>query len=165
MRMKIYKLHSKQILPVSLAEAWEFFSVPENLDRITPDDLSFEIRSGSGDRTFAGQIITYRIRPVFNIPMLWVTEIVQCVDQSYFIDEQRFGPYRFWHHMHRFTETENGVLMEDHLHFALPGGWLGELVAGGFVKKKVDGIFEHRGKVLQKLFPGASDAENVSTIV
>jgi ligand-binding SRPBCC domain-containing protein len=160
--MKIFTLHSRQQLPVSLDEAWNFFSVPENLDRITPDDLSFEILSGSGERTFAGQLISYRIRPIMNIPMLWVTEITQCVDKQYFIDEQRFGPYRFWHHQHRFTENDQGVLMEDVLHFALPGGWAGELVASGFVRKKVDGIFEHRGKILQDIFPGASPAENKS---
>lgn len=159
--MKIYQLHSKQVLPVSREEAWRFFSIPENLDRITPDDLSFEIRSGSDEKTFAGQVITYRIRPILNIPMLWVTEISQCVDEHYFIDEQRFGPYRFWHHLHRFSTHDSGMLMEDVLHFALPGGWAGELVAGSFVQKKVSGIFEHRGRILQDIFPGASTAENI----
>lgn len=163
--MKIYQLKTHQILPVSLDEAWDFFSVPENLDRITPDDLSFEIRSGAVDRTYAGQLITYRIRPILNIPMLWVTEITQCVDRAYFIDEQRFGPYRFWHHQHKFRASDEGVVMEDELHFALPGGWAGELVASGFVKAKVDGIFTHRGKVLQELFPGASEATSESRIL
>ncbi len=157
--MKIYRLVSEQILPVTLTEAWDFFSAPENLDRITPDDLSFEIKSGAGERTYAGQVITYRIRPVANIPMLWVTEITQCVDQSYFIDEQRFGPYRFWHHLHRFTEHPDGVLMEDVLHYALPGGWLGEAFGASFVGNKVNGIFTYRGKVLQTLFPGAQEAK------
>lgn len=163
--MKLFQLTSSQYLPVSIDEAWSFFSVPENLDRITPDDLRFEIRSGASDGTFAGQIITYRIRPVLNIPMTWVTEITHCKDRSYFVDEQRFGPYRFWHHLHRFRGTENGVIMDDVLHFALPGGWAGEVVASSFVKKKVEGIFEHRGIVLQSLFPGAGVAVNTSKIL
>lgn len=157
--MKMHRLISQQWLPVSIEEAWDFFSVPENLDRITPDDLSFEIQSGAGERTFSGQIITYRIRPIMNIPMTWVTEITHCVDGSYFIDEQRFGPYRFWHHLHRFSAHDGGVLMEDVLHFALPGGWPGEILATSFVRKKVFGIFDHRGRVLQNLFPGAKTAE------
>jgi ligand-binding SRPBCC domain-containing protein len=95
-------------LPISLQEAWDFFSVPGNLDRITPDDMSFEILSGAKEPTFAGQIITYRIRPFLGIPMNWVTEITQAVAGSHFIDEQRFGPYRFWHHLHRFTEKDGG---------------------------------------------------------
>lgn len=159
----MFTLQSRQQLPVDLDAAWKFFSVPENLNRITPDDLSFEILSGAAGHTFAGQLISYRIRPVLNIPMLWVTEITQCVDRAYFIDEQRFGPYRFWHHLHRFTPNDKGVLMEDVLHYALPGGWAGELIAGGFVRKKVEGIFDYRGRILQEIFPGASDAENASS--
>ena len=155
----MHRVTSAQWLPLSLDEAWEFFSAPENLDRITPDDLSFEILSGAGERTFAGQLITYKIRPLLNIPMTWVTEITQCVDKSYFIDEQRFGPYKFWHHQHRFKEHEGGVLMEDILHYALPGGVLGELFGGPMIHKKVKGIFEYRELELSKIFPGAKVQE------
>lgn len=114
--------------------------------------MSFEIRSGANEPTFAGQIITYRIRPFLGIPMNWVTEITQAVAGSYFIDEQRFGPYRFWHHMHRFTESNGGVLMEDTLHYVLPGGFLGELF-GAPIHKKVKGIFSHREEILEEIFP------------
>lgn len=150
--MNLHRLESSQWLPLSLKDAWEFFSVPENLDRITPSDMSFEILSGAEERTYAGQIIRYRIRPVLNIPMNWVTEITHVVEGEYFIDEQRFGPYKFWHHVHKFKEENGGVLMEDTLHYALPGGWLGEL-GGGFVHKKVHGIFEFREAELNRLFP------------
>ena len=109
--MKIHRLESEQWLPISLQEAWDFFSVPGNLDRITPEDMSFEILSGEKEPTFAGQIITYRIRPFLGIPMNWVTEITQAVSGSHFIDEQRFGPYRFWHHLHRFSEKDGGCLL------------------------------------------------------
>lgn len=150
--MKLHRLETEQWLPLSLAEAWDFFSVPENLDRITPPDMSFEILSGAGERTFAGQIITYKIRPLLNIPMHWVTEITQVKEGEYFIDEQRFGPYRFWHHVHRFTEQDGGVLMQDTLHYGLPGGILGEWT-GGFVHKKVRGIFTFREAELNRIFP------------
>ena len=150
--MKIYRLHKQQHLPVSLTEAWQFFSNPANLNEITPNDLSFEIQSGADEPTFAGQVICYRIRPILNIPMNWVTEITHCVEQSYFVDEQRFGPYQFWHHLHRFKADEQGVLMEDILHYALPMGILGELVAGAMVRRKVEGIFTYRFKKLEALF-------------
>ena len=78
--MNLHRLESSQWLPLSLKDAWEFFSVPENLDRITPSDMSFEILSGAEERTYAGQIIRYRIRPVLNIPMNWVTEITHVVE-------------------------------------------------------------------------------------
>ena len=150
--MKMHRLESAQWLPLSLEEAWKFFSMPENLNRITPPDMSFEILSGAGEKTYAGQIITYRIRPLLNIPMNWVTEIRQAEEERYFIDEPRFGPYRFWHHLHRFTPKDGGVLMEDVLHYALPGGWLGEIF-GGFVHKKVNGIFAFREEELNRIFP------------
>lgn len=151
----MHQLTSKQWLPLSIEEAWQFFSMPQNLDRITPDDMSFEIRTGAGERTYAGQIISYRIRPLLNIPMSWVTEITQCVDHEYFIDEQRFGPYKFWHHQHRFEEQDGGVLMLDILHYALPGGFLGELIGGPMIHKKVKDIFSYREKELANIFPGA----------
>lgn len=150
--MKLHRLETEQWLPLSIQEAWDFFSIPENLDRITPPDMSFEILTGAGERTFAGQIIIYKIRPLLNIPMRWVTEITQSEEGEYFIDEQRFGPYRFWHHVHRFTEKDGGVLMEDTLHYALPFGILGE-IGGGFVHKKVRGIFEFREAELNRIFP------------
>ncbi len=150
--MKMHRLETEQWLPLSIQKAWDFFSMPENLDRITPPDMSFEILSGASERTFAGQIITYKIRPLMNIPMRWVTEITQSEEGKYFIDEQRFGPYKFWHHLHRFTEKDGGVLMEDTLHYALPGGFFGEL-GGGFVHKKVRNIFEFRERELNRIFP------------
>ena len=150
--MKIHRLEVEQKLPVNIEKAWEFFSSPRNLDLITPDDMSFQIKSGADSKTYAGQLITYTIRPLFNIPMNWVTEITQCVDLSYFIDEQRFGPYKFWHHQHHFEVREGGVLMKDILHYALPFGWLGEMMGSLFIHKKVQNIFKFREKKLKELF-------------
>lgn len=150
--MKLHRLETEQWLPIPLDEAWKFFSVPENLNRITPPEMSFEIKTGQGEPTYAGQIISYRIRPILSLPMTWVTEITQVVPGSYFIDEQRFGPYKFWHHLHRFQESNGGVLMQDILHYALPFGALGEM-AGGFVHRKVKGIFDFRTEELNRIFP------------
>lgn len=150
--MNIHKLEIEQKLPIGIEEAWEFFSSPINLNRITPEDMSFKIESGAELKAYAGQIITYTIKPLFNIPMKWVTEITQCVDKKYFIDEQRFGPYRFWHHQHHFLETKDGLVMKDILHYGLPMGFLGELLTGPMIHKKVKGIFEYRKNKLDQIF-------------
>ena len=150
--MKVYQLHKKQLLKTTLEDAWSFFSTPKNLNDITPSDMNFKILGGHAEPMFAGQIIRYKINPIANFPMSWITEITHCVPEKYFIDEQRFGPFKLWHHMHRFTETEEGVLMEDILHYSLPLGWAGRLVAGSFVEKKVKNIFEHRFEKLENLF-------------
>jgi len=150
--MKIHRLVVDQKLSISLENAWEFFSSPKNLDLITPKDMSFEIISGAENMAYAGQVITYKIRPLFNIPMKWVTEITQCVDHKYFIDEQRFGPYKFWHHQHHFEKIDTGVLMKDILHYALPFGFIGEIMGVLFIHKKVRKIFSFREKKLKELF-------------
>lgn len=146
--MHLERLHKKQFLPLTLDQAWSFFSIPYNLNEITPQEMSFEFLSPPADKTYAGQLIQYKIKPVLNIPMRWVTEITQCVDKQYFIDEQRFGPYSFWHHQHHFKAVEGGVEMTDELHWGLPGGLLGRLVAGWWVRKQVNHIFEYREKTL-----------------
>jgi len=114
--------------------------------------MSFEIISGADELMYAGQIIAYRIKPMMKIPMNWVTEITHSVNEQYFIDEQRFGPYKFWHHLHRFEETPNGVLMTDILHYALPFGFLGEIMGKLFIHHKVKGIFQFREKKLTEIF-------------
>lgn len=156
--MKVYALHHRQQLPISLEQAWDFFSSPGNLNEITPPELQFEIRSGAEEKMYAGQVITYRIKPMFNIPMTWVTEITHCEHQQYFVDEQRFGPYKFWHHQHRFTPQDGGVLMEDLLHYALPAGILGETIMGKNIWNKVQHIFAYRTKKLEQLFGAAQGA-------
>ncbi len=150
--MKIHQLKRVQLLPISMEQAWDFFSDPKNLNEITPPDMSFQILSGANERMYAGQLIRYRINPLFDIPMQWVTEITHCEDHRYFVDEQRFGPYSLWHHQHHFKEVDGGIEMIDLLHYKLPMGWLGNLLAGHFVKGKVEHIFDYRYEVLEQLF-------------
>ena len=96
--MKIYTLIHTQDLPTSLTEAWRFFSNPANLATITPLDLGFEVTSPLPSEMHAGLIITYKVRPLFNLPVSWVTEITHLIEGQLFVDEQRFGPYKMWHH-------------------------------------------------------------------
>src|SRR5690606_143765 len=150
--MKIYKLHAKQNLPISVDEAWSFLSNPENLKVITPDYMGFNIQSGADRPMFAGQIIEYIVTPILCIKPKWVTEITHVVDKEYFVDEQRFGPYTLWHHKHFIKEIDGGVEMEDLLHYKLPFGFLGQLVHPFLVKQKLDEIFEYRKNKLVELF-------------
>jgi ligand-binding SRPBCC domain-containing protein len=152
--MKVHQLHQQQILPVSMAEAWDFFSSPANLDEITPPDLGFHITSPLPPKMFEGQIITYRVKiaPLVWVP--WVTEI-KCVDEGRsFIDEQRFGPYKFWHHRHSFEPVEGGVRMTDLVHYGLPFGVFGSIAHALFVRRKLQWIFGFRKQLLAQRFGG-----------
>lgn len=150
--MKIYTLHSKQNLPISTAEAWEFLSDPKNLKVITPDYMGFHILSGADRAMFAGQIIQYIVTPVFGIKTKWVTEITHVKEGAYFVDEQRFGPYSLWHHKHFIKEIEGGVEMEDIIDYKVPFGWLGQLAHPILVQPKLNEIFTYRRKKLIELF-------------
>ena len=150
--MKIYTLHSKQNLPISLKEAWEFLSNPKNLKTITPPYMGFKTLSGDDRDMFAGQIIQYIVTPVLGIPMKWVTEITHVQDKKYFVDEQRFGPYALWHHKHFLKEIPGGVEMEDIVDYKVPMGILGQLVHPFLVAPKLKEIFDFRTKKLIELF-------------
>ncbi|MDN3677014.1 SRPBCC family protein [Flavobacterium paronense] len=150
--MKIYTLHTKQNLPISLDQAWEFLSNPKNLKTITPDYMGFKTLSGDEKEMFAGQIIQYIVTPVLSIPMKWVTEITHVVDKKYFVDEQRFGPYALWHHKHFLKEIPGGVEMEDIVDYKVPMGILGQLVHPFLVAPKLKEIFDYRSKKLIELF-------------
>lgn len=145
-------LHIQQKLPISMEEAWSFFSSPKNLNEITPKNMSFEILTQLPETMYEGLLIGYKIRPFLNIPMRWVTEITHIADQQYFIDEQRFGPYKLWHHEHHFEEIENGVLMTDLLHYDVGMGFLGKIAGALYVHQAVAHIFEYRYKVLVDKF-------------
>jgi ligand-binding SRPBCC domain-containing protein len=150
--MKIYRLASKQNLPISKKEAWDFLSSPKNLKVITPEYMSFEILSGADRPMFAGQIIQYIVTPVLGIKTKWVSEITHMVEGEYFVDVQLFGPYALWHHKHFIKEIPGGVEMEDIIDYKVPMGILGQLVHPFMVKPKLDEIFEYRRKKLIELF-------------
>ena len=150
--MKIYRLHKKQNLPITKEQAWEFLSDPKNLKTITPGYMGFNILSGADRPMYAGQIIQYIVTPVLGIKTKWVTEITHVVDNKYFVDEQRFGPYALWHHKHFIKEIEGGVEMEDIIDYKIPLGVLGQLAHPFIVKPKLEEIFNYRTKALENRF-------------
>ncbi|MBA3721219.1 MAG: SRPBCC family protein [Parachlamydiaceae bacterium] len=142
-----------QKLPLSLEDSWNFFSSPANLKILTPEHLDFEITNDHENRKmYAGQIIAYRIRPVLNLPLEWVSEITQVQEPYYFIDEQRFGPYKFWHHEHRFNPIPNGVEVVDIVYYKMLFGFLGKVLHTLKVKQDLEAIFSYRRAKLEELF-------------
>lgn len=150
--MKLYTLHTKQKLPISIEDAWNFIANPKNLEVITPKSMGFKTLSGDEREMFAGQIIHYKIVPLLGIPMQWVTEITHVDDKKFFVDEQRFGPYAFWHHKHFLTAIPGGVEMEDIVHYKLPMGFLGQMAHPFLVQPKLEEIFAYRQNKLTELF-------------
>ena len=161
--MKIYNLKRQQVIPIGLSEAWNFFSSPENLKEITPGYMNFRILSELPEIMYPGMIIKYRVSPVSNISVNWVTEITQLKAPDYFIDEQRFGPYKFWHHQHHFKPHTFGTEIIDIVNYGLPFGVVGRLGHWLYVEKQLNSIFEYRSNTLKKLF-GKTYGHQTSTI-
>lgn len=150
----IYTIKTKQFLRANIDTVWKFMSSPKNLAKITPSYMGFHILTDEEDikTAYSGQIIEYTVSPVLGIKMYWLTEITHLVEKKYFVDEQRFGPYSFWHHQHFIKEVEGGVEMIDIIHYKLPLGILGRIANALFVKKQLAEIFNYRYEKLEVLY-------------
>ena len=119
--------------------------------------MRFEIVSGGEGRMFRGQRIEYRIEVFPLCRMSWVSEIEECVEGERFVDVQKRGPYKLWHHLHRFEPVAGGTLMTDIVRYDLPLGLLGGLAHGVFVRRRLEQIFDYRSRFLEERF-GADPA-------
>ena len=120
----IFRFHRTQFLPVSPEHAWNFLSQPENLVKLTPEHMKMKVIFGHDRPMYAGQMIHLRVSPLPFYRSTWVSEITHLEQGSYFVDEQRSGPYSIWHHQHLINPKEGGVEIEDIIHYRVPFGWL-----------------------------------------
>lgn len=142
-----------QLIKTDINSCWRFFSDPANLANITPPAMKFIIKHPDPvPEMYEGMIIKYKVSPLFNIPVEWITEISHVSRPHYFVDNQLKGPYKVWHHQHFFEETVEGVKITDIVTYSLPLGFLGKLIAGRLVRKKVEGIFEYRRRIIESVF-------------
>lgn len=148
-----YQLKKEQQLYCDIQTAWDFFSSPHNLSRITPKEMGFIVLSDLPEgEIHKGMIIDYTVSPVLGIPLKWQTQITEVNYQKSFTDFQKKGPYKLWRHHHEFIPNQNGVLMVDTVDYELPFGIIGKMVHSLMVKKKLKHIFDYRYQVLEALF-------------
>ncbi len=144
---------NKQKVNASMEEVWDFISSPKNLKEITPDYMGFDITSKSlPEKMYAGMIISYLVKPVLGIETQWVTEITHVEDHKFFVDEQRVGPYKMWHHQHHIEPIEDGVLMKDIVSYQPPFGFIGVIVNRIMIRPKLNEIFDYRTQAIEKRF-------------
>ncbi len=151
--MAFYQFIRSQNLPVCMDRVWDFISAPANLQRITPPYMGFEITNEDLPSViYPGLIITYKVKPLLGLKMTWVTEITHVEEGSFFVDEQRVGPYTMWHHQHRIQPIPGGVKMDDIVSYVPPFGMLGALAHPFLIRKKLREIFEFRNTALEQVF-------------
>jgi ligand-binding SRPBCC domain-containing protein len=149
----IHVLETNQIIRASLERAWDFFSDPRNLSKITPPELDFTVLTALPERVHPGMMIEYRVRPLLGIPVRWLTEITHVEPGKFFVDEQRIGPYRIWHHEHHFRQLDGGrIEMTDRITYVLPFGPFGDLVHPFLVKPQLGKIFAFREQAVSTIF-------------
>ena len=150
-QMNFYQFKREQFFEHPIEDLWGFISNPNNLNKITPD-MGFEIISDSLNRMYEGMIISYKVSPLFGIKTTWVTEITHLIPVQYFVDEQRIGPFKLWHHQHFLESKNGGTLMTDIVTYKIPLGILGYIANRIIVKRKLKYIFDYRRNKMAEIF-------------
>lgn len=162
---KVYSLYSRQRVPTPLEDVWQFFSDAKNLLAVTPPHLNLRVTNEVyGASVYSGQVMTYNVKPLLGIPFAWMTEITHVKEKEYFVDEQRKGPYKLWHHQHHFKAIKDGTEMTDLVHYRVPLGPLGSIGHSLVVKKELEKIFAYRYQKIVELF-GSWPGEKMELLI
>lgn len=151
--MPFYQFIKEQKISATVEEVWDFIASPRNLKKITPAAMGFDITSTDlPDKMYQGMIISYEVSPLLGIKTDWVTEITHLSENEYFVDEQRYGPYKMWHHQHRLVQQSDGVLMRDIITYIPPLGFLGAIANKLVIRQKLEEIFAYRVGAIEREF-------------
>lgn len=148
----MYQIKCTQFIKTDIQTCWDFFSSPDNLQQITPEKLRFKVLTKQPKKMYEGLFIRYDVAPILGIPMEWITEITHIKEGVFFVDEQRKGPYKIWHHEHHFEEVLGGVNMTDIVSYVVPYGWLGKIAHCLIIKGQLKTIFDYRFNKVEELF-------------
>ena len=152
--MKVHRLNKKQKIPMNILDVFDFFSSPENLSKITPTRLGFNIMTPRPIEMKEGQLIDYTIK-ILAVPIRWTSMITSYDPPHMFVDQQIKGPYSMWHHTHTFKQLDaNHTEVEDEILYAMPLGFVGDMVHSVYVKKDLESIFRYRETTIGKLLVG-----------
>jgi ligand-binding SRPBCC domain-containing protein len=146
-------LEREIVLNTDIETLWQFMATPANLNELTPPQLQFQIVSELPDKMYNGLMIQYLIKIPWFGRWQWLTEIKHIRAGEYFVDEQRLGPYRLWHHQHLLEPVgADKTRMIDRVSYRLPFGMVGTLLHELWVKKLLDEIFTYRAQRMLQIF-------------
>jgi len=161
--MATHRLSASQLVAAPIEEVFAFFARLENLGRITPAAMGFELLTDDGNLR-NGLEVQYRIRPLLGIPMTWTARIDEVVPATRFVDVQLRGPYARWQHTHTFEAIGGGTIVRDEIVYAVRFGPLGDLVNRLVVRGQLTRIFRHRMETIRTIFPGSGAAPTGLTV-
>jgi ligand-binding SRPBCC domain-containing protein len=157
--VRVHRLALEQYVPRPLDEVFAFFAEAQNLERITPPWLSFEVLAPGPVEMQVGTRIDYRLR-LHGLPVRWTSRIEEWEPGHQFVDRQVRGPYGLWHHRHTFVPSGKGTLVGDEVHYGLPFGALGDIAHLLFVRRDLHRIFAYRHQAVPRLLAEAAAAEH-----
>jgi ligand-binding SRPBCC domain-containing protein len=146
-----HRLEREQLVRRPRSEVFAFFADAANLERLTPEALSFKIMTESPIEMRAGTIIEYELA-LFRIPFRWRSLIETFEPESRFVDVQLDGPYRHWRHTHEFTDAPGGTVVRDTVEYEVPFGPAGEVVRALFVARQLRAVFDFRRRTIERIF-------------
>ena len=159
--MRVSTLHCEQRITAPLPEVFSFFCEARNLDRITPPWLHFKVLGQTDRELRAGTLIYYKLA-WHGLPLDWTTRIEEWHPPTRFVDLQLKGPYSLWRHTHSFEACEAGTLIRDTVHYAIPGGTLGNLCAGWLVRPDIERVFDYRAENIRAIFAPQCDGQSAT---
>ncbi len=125
------------------ARVFAFHESPGALGRLTPPGERIVVERG-GESLQVGSRVVLRMY-LGPIPMRWVAEHVEYDPPRVFADRQVSGPFACWNHRHvMLDDGAGGTILRDEIDFDPPLGALGRLLAGGFLRKKLERQFDFR---------------------
>ena len=127
---------------------FSFFSDASNLEVLTPPWLNFNILTVLPIKMKTGTQINYKLK-LHGIPIKWQSDITKWDPPNKFVDEQTKGPYTKWVHIHKFTETPQGILIKDRVEYQVPGGFVSNFL---YVRNQLNQIFDYRQNKMQEFF-------------
>ncbi|PIR00080.1 MAG: TIGR01777 family protein [Nitrospinae bacterium CG11_big_fil_rev_8_21_14_0_20_45_15] len=145
---KYHEIELEQWVPQSIEKTFEFFKEAKNLEKLTPEFLKFKVLKQSTKSLEEGTKINYRLS-LHGIPIHWQSEIIGWEPNHKFSDVQVKGPYGYWHHTHEFEKKNGGTLIKDRILYQAPFGIAGDLLAGSFIRKDLEAIFNYRCKAVE----------------
>jgi len=144
-----WTLTARTLVRRPLPDVFAFFADCRNLEALTPPELRFRILTPDAHEVREGLRIDYQLR-IWGIPFQWQSLISAWEPGRRFVDEQTRGPYRRWHHEHRFEAAGDGTIVTDQVDYSVPGGAIAHLV----VRPQLMRIFRYRAERLAELLEG-----------
>ena len=133
-----YETHTDSPRP----EVFDWFERKGSFRRLMPPwEVAEEVRADETLEDGAQRIFRFPMGP---IKMTWVAEHLGYQPPEKFEDIMKKGPFRSWHHVHRFIEKDGGTVVHDEVDYKLPMGVLGRVFGSRNVRNRLNRMFRAR---------------------